>query len=212
MEDICANAGETSQVDREGQRMIFPGINPRLFFSTFPNGHFLVITKGALRTPITYDNQSHPSIHKASLIIKTGLGLIWSTSNELRWGWPKRLNSDHILTLFWLHSDVKGGEGQDTVPIWQRRWGQKHFGQCTNTPTTFQQGISLYWLSKSPNNTNNTKKVKTDGTKDASCAKGNPETIINQTWYLSFFYTTEIWGQEISHLTERRFATKVDCW
>ena len=38
MEDICANAGETSQVDREGQRMIFPGINPRLFdafFSTF---------------------------------------------------------------------------------------------------------------------------------------------------------------------------------
>ena len=76
------------------------------------NGQFLVITEGALRTPITYDNhpissQSHPSIHKASLIIKTGLGLIWSTSNELRWGWPKRLHSDLILTTFWR----KGGGG-----------------------------------------------------------------------------------------------------
>ena len=63
MEDICANAGETSQVDREGQRMIFPGVNPRLFDALFPhsNGQFLVITKGALRIPITYDNHPIPS-------------------------------------------------------------------------------------------------------------------------------------------------------
>ena len=48
---------------------------------------FLISTEGALRIPKSYDNQSHPFIHPipshptpiASLIIKTGLGLISSS-------------------------------------------------------------------------------------------------------------------------------------
>ena len=42
-------------------------------------------TKGALRLPTTYDIHPipfHPSIHKASFIIWTGLGLIWV---DLQW-------------------------------------------------------------------------------------------------------------------------------
>ena len=30
------------------------------------------------------------------------------------------------------------------------------------------------------------------------------------TWYLSLFYTTAIWGQEILHLKVRKFATKLN--
>ena len=56
MEDICANAGETSQLDREGQRMIFPGINPRLFDAFFhiQMGNFLLAPSGALIAIPTY--------------------------------------------------------------------------------------------------------------------------------------------------------------
>ena len=62
-------------------------------------------TKGALRLPTTYDIHPipfHPSIHKASFIIWTGLGLIWvdlqwppMTTNSYQW--PPITTNDYQL-------------------------------------------------------------------------------------------------------------------
>ena len=62
-------------------------------------------TEGALRLPTTYDIHPipfHPSIHKASFIIWTGLGLIWvdlqwppMTTNSYQW--PPMTTNDYKL-------------------------------------------------------------------------------------------------------------------
>ena len=50
-----------------------------------------------------------------------------------------------------------------------------------------------------------------DGSTFAIWGTGNliGEVICHRNWYLSLFYTTAIWGQEILHLKVRKFATKL---